>query len=456
MKKNGFGLTLILVMMIAVSNLKGQENILPIDSLYMATIEKFYENADKFKNEIWPGMKLSPICLYRENGPAFLYNHPDPPKYFKKIKSNLYMGTQAESQLLGATQVEINGTLTAIVDYGLTIYTNPNEVYAELFHEMHHVYQRNEIHNIKHDNTATLLTYPENYKNDAIKLFEQNIFYKLCFSEKEAEFQQLLNQLYSCRLKRGELIGKKYLEYEKTVENMEGPAFYCQYKYHEKFSETDPLLRLNYSQKEFFGVLTTPFYGRNSLRYRHLASGMAMCYILDKHFNDWEKEYYASENNLYDFFISKFDTKPAILNYKEINYELTSFCTQKEVEKHLANYKKFGAQSGTKVTLLFKQSPQFDGFDPMNAESVNDSIILHKTLLKLKGKEDDELFITNRTVITFIDNEIWYVNKVIFFVPYDSLVLTHNKLTVNSESIIVKWSGEVTKESRNEIVLNCN
>lgn len=455
MKKNGFVLTLILVLMIAVSNLKGQENILPIDSLYMATIEKFYENADKFRTEIWPGMKLSPICLYRENGPAFLYNHPNPPKYFKKINSNLYMGTQVESQLLGATQVDINGTLTAIIDYGLSIYTNPNDVYAELFHEMHHVYQRNEIHNIKHDNTATLLTYPENYKNDALKLYEQKIFYKLCFAEKEGEFQQLLNQLYNCRLKREELIGGKYSEYEKTVENMEGPAFYCQYKYHEKFSETDPLLTLNYSQKEFFSVLTTPFYGRNSLRYRHLASGMAMCYILDKHFNDWKKEYYTSENNLYDFFISKFDTKPSVLANKEISYEMASFYTQKEVEKHLVNYKKFDAQSGTKVTLYFKQSPQFDGFDPMNAESINDSIILHKTLLKLKGKEDDELFITNRTVVTFINNEIWYVNKVVFFVPYETLSLIHNKLVINSDGIIVKWSGETVKESKKEIVLNC-
>jgi hypothetical protein len=83
--------------------------------------------------------------------------------------------------LVGATQVEINGILTAIVDYGSDHYLTKDEVFAELFHELHHVYQRNHIENLEYDNPAILLTYPEDYMNDGIKLYEQTLLYKMCF-----------------------------------------------------------------------------------------------------------------------------------------------------------------------------------------------------------------------------------------------------------------------------------
>lgn len=217
------------------SLIQGQEQLLAIDSLYMASIDHFYENAEKVKSEIWEGMKIAPICLFRVNGPALLYNHPSPPESFIKVSDRLYIGEQKDLQLFGATQAEINGVLTAIVDYGLNHYSCIEEVYAELFHELHHVYQRNFIKQIKFDNPAVLLIYPENYKNDGLKLFEQETLYKLCFERDNNSFQKLLNQFYSCRLQREQIIGD-FIRYEETVENMEGPAFYCEYKYYCQFS----------------------------------------------------------------------------------------------------------------------------------------------------------------------------------------------------------------------------
>ncbi|MDD4604542.1 MAG: hypothetical protein PHF97_12165 [Bacteroidales bacterium] len=46
------------------------------------------------KNDIWPGMELSPICLFRVNCPAVLYNHPDPPASFNKTGESTYIGSQ--------------------------------------------------------------------------------------------------------------------------------------------------------------------------------------------------------------------------------------------------------------------------------------------------------------------------------------------------------------------------
>ncbi|MCD6091407.1 MAG: hypothetical protein J7J72_07895, partial [Bacteroidales bacterium] len=265
MKKIKFkNLLFICLFLFNTSITNGQEQLMAIDSLYLTSIDHFYKNAENAKSEIWNGMQLAPICLFRINGPALLYNHPNPPENFIWVTDKLYIGEQKELQLFGATQIDINGTLTAIVDYGLIHYSCIEEVYADLFHELHHVYQRNFIEQIGFDNPAILLTYPENHINDGIKLFEQKTLYKMCFEQDSNSFQKLVNQFYSCRLKREQIIGD-YLRYEETVESMEGPAFYCEYKFYNHFAFPNKVLKDNYNQKHFLGILTTPFYGRKSL-----------------------------------------------------------------------------------------------------------------------------------------------------------------------------------------------
>ena len=305
-------LIFICIFLLNTSIINAQEKLTSIDSLYLESIEAFYKKAEIAKNEIWEGMELTPICLFRVNGPALLYNHPNPPESFIQLYDKLYLGEQKELQLYGGTQVEINGILTAIVDYGHNHHSSIDEVYAELFHELHHAYQRNSIKQLQYDNPAVVLTYPENYINDGIKLYEQKVLYRMCFTNDINDFQKLLNQYYSCRIKREEIIDD-YMRYEEAVENMEGPAFYCEYKFYNQFALFDEVLKENYIQNHFFGVLTTPFYGRKSLRQRHLAAGMAMCFILNKHFDNWQSDYYTENLSLYDFFMSKFNPQKEVL-----------------------------------------------------------------------------------------------------------------------------------------------
>lgn len=423
------------------------------DSLYLTTIDHFYNNAEDVKSEIWEEMKLAPICMYRVNGPALLYNHPEPPKSFTQVTDKLYIGEQRDLQLFGATQMEINGTLTAIVDYGLVHYLSVEEVYAELFHELHHVYQRSYFKNIEYDNPATLLTYPENFKNDGIKLLEQRTLYKMCFADDSISFQKLLNQFYSCRLEREQIIGD-YAKYEETVENIEGPAFYCEYKFYNQFALFNQQLKDNYNQNHFFGVLTTPYYGRHSLRYRHLGSGFAMCYILDKHLDNWQSEFYSQNSSLYEFFISKFKPQKEILEIDSMYYDLSKFHTHLTILEHDVSFNKFNNQEGVKITLKFKQTPQFEGFDPMSAESINDSTVLHKTFLKLSRGEKNKLFLTN-DVVTVIDNQIWFVKEVILFVPEENIILENNQIVVETEKESISWSGKLKVKDQNEIIFNC-
>ncbi|MDD2196255.1 MAG: hypothetical protein PHW91_03645 [Bacteroidales bacterium] len=444
----------ICIFLISSSIVNGQEQLTSIDSLYLASIGHFYKNAENAKSEIWEGMELAPICLFRVNGPALLYNHPNPPENFIPIADKLYIGEQKQLQLYGATQVEINGVLTAIVDYGHIDYSCTEEVYAVAFHELHHAYQRNFIKHIRYDNPAVLLTYPENYLNDGIKLYEQKVLYKMCFAPDSVEFQKLLNQYYSCRLKREEIIGD-YLRYEEAVENMEGPAFYCEHQFYNQFDLLDKVLKDNYNQRHFFGVLTTPFYGRKSLRHRHLAAGMAMCYILSNHFEGWQSEYYTGSLSLYDYFISKFKPINQELDIDAMYYGISKLHTQNEVLGHQVSFNEFNTQQGVKITLEFKKTPQFKGFDPMSAESINDSTILHKTFLRLSGGEQNKLFIVNQNAVAIIGKEVWFIQKVILFAPEKSILVENNRIIVDVDGKNVSWLGKLKIKTENAIVFEC-
>ena len=445
-----------LIIIILVSyDAKGQSELLPIDSLYLAGLEKFYSDAEAGSKHIWPGMELAPVCLYRVNGPSFLYNHPDPPDSFRKIKENIYLGSQADIQLLGSTMAEINGLLSAIADYGYEGHLTRDEVYAVLFHELHHVYQQNYVKQLEYDNPATLLVYPENAENDAIKLHEQRLLYRMAFTADNDEFKNLLNSFYTCRIEREKIIGSKFMDYEKAVENLEGPAFYCELRFYDEYATGDSLQKEIYNCNHFWDILNTPFYGRTKLRMRHLASGMAMCKILDRYHQGWKKEFYGDSTCLFDFFISKFNAGKLELEYPGSFLSLSTYHTHKLIERHRRNYENFNSQAGIKIVMEFESPPQFRGFDPMNAEAINDSTVLHSTLLSL-GKNDNSLFFANYDAVTIDRGQIWFVKKLIFFLEdISELKLNGDKVNISTDGLEISWKCKTIDREQESIIIRC-
>ncbi len=445
---------LALIVIVMSYGVDAQVKLLPVDSLYMNSLEDFYRIAENNMDDIWPGMKPSPVCLYRVNGPAFLFNHPDPPPSFTKIKGKLYVGSQHEAGLFGSTQVDINGTPTAIVDYGREPHLDTMEVLAVLFHEMHHAYQQKHVKELDYENMTLLITYPENTDNDAIKNYEQLLLFKMCFAPDRNSFKGYLDQFFSCRERRAAIIGD-YMDYEKDVESVEGPAFYSEYLFYDNFSECDELLKDNYIQNHFFGILNTSYYGRVGLRTRHLASGMAMSYIIDRYYNNWQEEFYESGEKLYDFFKSKFETRRLNVDIPDAFFTLSNFYVAKEIEKHQLNYEEFNSQNGIKISMEFNTKPGVRGFDPMNAEAINDSIILNKTLLRLMNG-DNSLFITNTPAVSIIGDEVWTIKRLIFFVDERSdIEYDGNKLVISLDGINVAWNADLQYENADSVLLRC-
>ncbi len=432
----------------------GKQELLPIDSLYLGKTVSFYQFAEKHKAAIWPGMELAPACLYRSNGPVFLYNHPNPPEGFVKISENLYSGWHKDLQLYGNTITEINGTLTAIADYGSGQVAHPHEVLAVLFHELHHAYQMNNIEGLRADNPVKLMTYPEMPENDALKLFEQNLLYEMVFTKNAEDLQDMINKLYSSRLERKEMIGD-YLLNEKAVENFEGPAVYSEYSFYQLYSDDPPSMKRNYFERQFGNLLTIPYYGREKLRARNLVSGLALCLVLDNFHEDWKKEYYPSGMDLYDFFLSKFE--PVTVDLPEMNMlkAKSRFHTTKAIENRMALLDGFMEQPGKQVILEFSSIPQFRGFDPMNAQSINDSTVLHKTLLKL-ANGDNTLFFDKHPVLAGIKGQVWFVEQLKLFIPEEALKVNGEEIIIDHPGVNIRWKGRVVERKANLVRVQCD
>ena len=181
-----------------------------------------------------------------------------------------------------------------------------------------------------------------------------------------------------------------------------------------------------------------------------------MCLILDKHFENWQTEYYSKKISLYNFFISKFQPQKTALEIDTLYYALAKFHSQQLVQEHRASLNKFNAQQGIKITLKFNKHPQFKGFDPMHAEAVNDSTILHTTMLSLSGNSHDKLFINNKDAVTIIDREIWFVNKVILFAPKENILIKKDRIVIGNGSENILWTGKLKMKTEREIVFICD
>jgi hypothetical protein len=141
----------------------------------------------------------------------------------------------------------------------------------------------------------------------------------------------------------------------------------------------------------------------------------------------------------------------------DIDYSISQFHTQNLIENHQKKLNKFQNQNGIKITLRYKQTPQFRGFDPMHAEAINDSTVLHKTFLNLQGNKNNQLFISNKQVLTNYTEQIWFVNTVTLFINKENLELTENKqIIIKTDNISINWEGEVLNTSKKEIEFLCN
>jgi hypothetical protein len=282
-----------------------------------------------------------------------------------------------------------------------------------------------------------------------LKQYENEVLLEMLLGPAE-KFNENLNKFYTCRTLRKAIIGDKYCNYEKSVESAEGPATYCEHAYMKKYGST--AMEQEFIHKRFYYSLVEPTYGRDGLRNKHLLTGMAQCIILTRRFKNWQTEYYNSGMQLNDFFFSKLPGKqaklPALASYEA----KTQYFTMQEKEKHSKNLDAFNSQPGRKITLIFTTQPEVRGVDPMHAEAVNDSLILHPTLLKL-AKGTNSFTAINQSTLARINKQIWVVKRVTFFVPESAAKFENGVFTCKNDAVSVQWKYAKHEENGNEHII---
>jgi len=423
-----------------------------IDSLYSNWLLEFYPLAKRLTPKIWPGMQLYPVCAFRINGPIWLYNHPNPPKSFRHIKDGLWVGNWKDLRLFGATPYTINGVRTAIIPYG----DAPRRKYnflAELFHEMHHVYQLNEQKQMNFPNVAFIVTYPEIPENVVLMWMENETLLKLVFANNDTDFQRNLNLFYSIRKKRREIIGDKYMDYEESEESLEGPAVYCEYKFREftgKPIEPRDLFHISQWGK-FFLPLMKREYSRSNLRELKLMTGLCQCLILSHKKHGWEKDYYGAGFPLTEFLFKDLPAQQIGVSIDSNDLNLAKYFIDLEEQTRKGKLMDFVNQEGIRVNISFLSTPECRGIDPMNMEAIDDTTIIHNTMLKL-GKGGNFLSFTAGGICSTISKDIWTIKSALFFVKDRKQLLAKNGyIYLNLPEQKIEWAGKIVKETNKQI-----
>ena len=430
-------------------------NLHRFDRLYARHLKAFYAEVEERASTTWPGMELCPVCIFRPNGPAFLYGHPDPPPSLFDVGDGLWLADQAALQLFGATQAEIGGVLTAINSYDLQDY--PLELfYAELFHEMHHVYQRNRMPSFRYDDPALLVTYPEIVENDALKLLEGGLLLQMVLGHDQQTLADKINTFFSARDKRQQIIGSQYLDMEKRAESMEGPAVYCQYRYLQSRQQTswDRALFTVARYHEFLSGLTRLMVGRQELRSRLLMTGLAQCLILAKcDIPNWEQAYVDSDALLSDFLFDQLPIRRTIIPETDELRAYASYYLEREQEERQRRVEALEDQDGIRVEVSFGTTPECRGIDPMTAEAIDPNTVIHNTMLKL-GRDDNLLSFLDGGVVAETGENVWEVHSLVLFLKNrEQLEIGAGIASVNLDNRHMRWRGEITYESEGKVFL---
>jgi len=419
-----------------------------IDGLHSNWLLEFYPLAKKLIPKIWPGMQLYPICTFRINGPIWLYNHPNPPKSFRNVENRLWVGDWKDLRLFGATPVTINGVRTAIIPYG----DAPRREYnflAELFHEMHHVYQFNEQKQMNFPNVAFIVTYPEIPENVVLIWRENETLLKLVLADNNTDFQRDLNLFYSIRKKRREVIGDKYMDYEESEESLEGPAVYCEYKFREFMEKpTGPRDLFHISQwGKFFLPLMNQEYSRSNLRELKLMTGLCQCLILSHKKPGWKGDYYGAGLPLREFLFKNLPAQQIEVSVDSNDLNLAKYFIDLEKQTRKRKFMDFLNQEGIRVNMSFLSTPECRGIDPMNMEAIDDTTIMHNTMLKL-GKGRNSVSFTAGGICSLIGENIWKVKSALFFVKDRKQLLTKDGyIYLDLPGQKIKWAGKIVKET---------
>ncbi|MBK3497336.1 hypothetical protein JFL43_21430 [Viridibacillus sp. YIM B01967] len=337
---------------------------------------------ERLKN-YWDGFKPVAFAVFDDKD-IFLFNHP-------KCKEEPYIKLVKTEEFHACTCILFEEVPTAIVD--TTFFDSFEVIYSLLVHESFHVFQHLSGES-RYPNEILGFNYPIDFLNIQLRILERKRLFEAFVSTNLIEKQQKINEFITLRDKRIELF-PNYVEYENSVETIEGPAFYVEYQALTDISSNKKGVISKYAEQLLDNNLS-----HINIRSSCYNSGLFICLLLDDISKDWKVEFIISKINLYHFFKNTYPNyTPIEVNVPKNSEEVSQIINNAKTTKLIA-FKNFNKSEGIKLTV--SGTIKLVGFDPMNITQLNTQA-LHLNFLSMKVM-NKEYFIKQPVCTTFENN----------------------------------------------------
>ncbi|MFD1412349.1 peptide ABC transporter permease [Oceanobacillus jeddahense] len=360
----------------------------------MLNFENISEIISHNINYYWKDFQLTAFALY-DKEKVYLYNHP---KFSTENKP--YHLLNWNDQFNGAdTLIIYEEYPTAIVNLD-SYHDDMESVYAIVVHELFHGFQYLLEEN-RFPNELLGISYPLLNENVELRNKERKCLYDAVTSTSKIEKRIKLNNFISLREKRRMLIGE-FMEYENSIETVEGPAFYVEsHAYSHISSNKEDIIVKKYGKHLIDGSEST-FHLRKS----NYSSGLFICLLLDEISPDWKETFFDTDKCLYDLLKDTVELEIDKNIQVKISEETNSIINKIKKSKQDI-FREFENREG--YHLFITGEIGLAGFDPMNIVAY-EKRFLHKRFISISI--NDKAYQINQPAITYYYGEYNSINKV--------------------------------------------
>lgn len=398
----------------------------------MINFENISETINHHINSYWKDFKLVAFALY-DKEKVYLYNHP---KFSTENKP--YYTLNWNNQFNGANTLIIYEEYpTAIVN--LDLYKDDiKSIYAIVVHELFHGFQYLLEENRFPDELLGI-TYPLLNENVELRNRERRCLYNAATSSSKTEKLKQLKSFISFREKRRTFIGK-FMDYETSIETVEGPAFYMEaHAYSHISSNKDDTIVEKYGKHLIDDKDATLH-----LRKSNYSSGLFICLLLDEFSPNWKETFFDTDKHLFALLKDAVECEIDKNIQVKISEETKSLINMIRKNKQDI-FKEFENKKG--YHLFITGEIVLNGFDPMNIVAFENQF-LHKRFISIMI--NDKVYQISQPAITYYHGKYNSINKL-------HVVLDTEPVYKNG-SVSIKGIGEIQgqyNKNKDFYYINC-
>lgn len=395
---------------------------------------------------LWPGFNPAkyPVAFFDGNN-TLLFNFPGTPEGFTETDSGMLVFTGRHPLMVANTSATLDKISIATVILESVKDKSLSKIAGLTVHELFHVYA-NEEHGGFGANEALLFTYPFT-DLDALsqRLMESEAMKRAYASGDPAEADGWTMRALLLRMKRADIIGSRYMGYERAQEKNEGLAQYIE----DRAADSNPAERM---QAEGWAA--------EKVRARCYPAGQFWAERLDVSLPEWKGLFNIGAYADLDVMLLIAMTQEQVQPMEFSDSEKASFKSRAETAvqaykaKLASEQKEFESLPGWRIEVVVEEGAHLlapRGFDPLNVLSLGDGLVLHTRMLNLGNNQGLASMLNNRAISFGPNSHPLFngVRRVTFAGIEDEPTIEENgdSVKITSEGVNIAFNNAAVEKS---------